>query len=279
MVRTFGTTIVILGAAALTKAPAARAQQAPAEVVRARPLKPAASVDVDGARLRADASVYTTPAYPSASIAAKHTGRVVVAVVVAPNTTTSPLARVQSARVVEAPDTLMANAVLSALKDARYMPFYDDSDAVVKGSGEVVWDFRLGEGRAQVVDPYQPGRQDLSPRELAALDLRIADRASGLLDSPARWNRADDRQCPPRAQAVSLYCALELSTLQVAGSFDHRGLVMDDARAAMDDVTPHHPDYQHWLMDYNNDSTTTFADIQRILRVTHDHIARRLATP
>jgi hypothetical protein len=51
---------------------------------------------------------------------------------------------------------------------------------------------------------------------------------------------------------------------------------MEDARAALDKVSPHHPDYPHWLMGYNNDPTTTFADIQRVFEDTEARIAARV---
>jgi hypothetical protein len=35
--------------------------------------------------------------------------------------------------------------------------------------------------------------------------------------------------------------------------------------------------YNHRLMDYNNDPSTTFADIQNVLRLMEDRIAKRLA--
>ena len=239
---------------------------------------PSAMVSLNAAALRANASVYDAPEYPAASAAASRTGRVIVDVIVAPNTSTSPLARVQSTRVVSAPDTLLANAVVRALKDARYMPVFNDSGAVVKVSSEVVWEFRVASGRPEVVDPYAPpATRTQSAAEVAKLDLRIVDRARQLLSTEEHWNRADTRQCPPNARRVSLYCALELSTLEYAGSFDHRGTVMDDARSAMDDVSPHHPDYDHWLMGYNNDSTTTFADITRVLQATRDRVAKRIS--
>jgi len=112
--------------------------------------------------------------------------------------------------------------------------------------------------------------------ELAADDLRIVQRARQLLSSQAVWNRADNRQCPPKAKMISLYCALERATLEVAGSFDHRGMVMEDARAAIDDVAPHHHNYDHWLMGYNNDPSTRFEDIQKLLWLTEERIAKRI---
>ena len=36
-------------------------------------------------------------------------------------------------------------------------------------------------------------------------------------------------------------------------------------------------DYQHRLMDYNNDPTTTFADIHRVFRLLENRITERLA--
>jgi hypothetical protein len=240
---------------------------------------PDRSVRVSAAMLRTNASVYDVPEYPTESVAARHTGRVTVDVIVGPNTPTSPLARVQSTHVVEAPDTMMANAVLRVLNDARYMPVFDDDGIPERVKSQVAWDFRIASDQPQVVDPVAPAGRRRSPAELTALDVQIVDRAREKLASADRWNRKDTRQCPPKAKTVSLYCALELATLDVAGSFDHRGTVMDDARDAITDVSPNHPDYPHWLMDYNNDSTTTFGDIARVLEATRTRIAKHVHIP
>jgi hypothetical protein len=227
--------------------------------------------------LRRNASVYAPPEYPAPSVAANRAGRVTVDVVVGTNTPTSPLARVQSTHVISAPDTLIASAVLRALEAARYMPVFDDSGRALKVSSQVVWDFHVVQGKGTVVDPNAPpASQEQGVAAIAALDLRIVDRARELLSAPDKWNRTDTRQCPPKATRVSLYCALELATLEIAGAFDHRGTVMDDARDALADVTPNHPDYGHWLMGYNNDSTTTFIDIARVLEATRVRIAKRI---
>jgi hypothetical protein len=50
---------------------------------------------------------------------------------------------------------------------------------------------------------------------------------------------------------------------------------MEEARAAIDGIT-HNKDYEHRLMGYNNDPTTTFADIQKVLIATEARIASRL---
>ena len=117
---------------------------------------------------------------------------------------------------------------------------------------------------------------DLRP-PVSKTDLRIIARADRILDSPAKWNRADNRECPAGAKTVSLYCALEQATLDVTGSFEHRGAVMQEARFAIDQIARDN-NYQHRLMYYNNDKTTTFADIKKVIRLTQKRIETRLKT-
>jgi hypothetical protein len=110
-------------------------------------------------------------------------------------------------------------------------------------------------------------------------DLRIVQRARGILNSPAKWNRADNRECPATQRTYSLYCALEKATEEVSKGFEHRGAVMQQARFAIDEVLAKGNHYEHRLMDYNNDPKTTFADVQRFFTITEERIKKRLATP
>jgi hypothetical protein len=107
-------------------------------------------------------------------------------------------------------------------------------------------------------------------------DVRIAQRASEILNSPAKWNRADNRVCPANAKTFSLYCALEKATDEVSGNFEHRGAAMQEARFVIEEVAPDWRKYDHRLMGYNNDPQTTFADIQKVFRLLEDRIAKRL---
>jgi hypothetical protein len=110
------------------------------------------------------------------------------------------------------------------------------------------------------------------------VDLEIVKRAREILDSPSKWNRADNRVCPGKAKTFSLYCALEKATTEKSGNFEHRG-AMQEARFVIEEVAPNVKRYNHRLMDYNNDPTTTFADMQEVFRLLEDHIAKRLAGP
>ncbi len=108
-------------------------------------------------------------------------------------------------------------------------------------------------------------------------DVRIVQRAWEILKSPSVWNRADTRDCPANAKIFSLYCALEKATTEVSGKFEHRGAAMQEARFVIDEIAPNRKNYEHRLMDYNNDPTTTFADVQKFFRLLEERISKRLA--
>jgi hypothetical protein len=129
-----------------------------------------------------------------------------------------------------------------------------------------------GSVKAQVTSDDSDARPPV-----AKVDLEIVSRAREILDSPSKWNRADNRVCPATAKTFSLYCALEKATTEKAGSFAHRGAAMQEARFVVEEIAPNVKDYEHRLRDYNNDPTTTFAGVQRFFDVLQDHIARRLA--
>jgi hypothetical protein len=107
-------------------------------------------------------------------------------------------------------------------------------------------------------------------------DVQIAKRARQILGSPRKWNRADTRVCTPDATTFSLYCALEKATDEVSGNFEHRGAAMQEARFVIEDISFKGKEYDHRLMGYNNDPSTTFPDIQKVLRLLESRIAKRL---
>ena len=110
---------------------------------------------------------------------------------------------------------------------------------------------------------------------ITKVDLQIVKRAREILDSPAKWNRADNRECPAGAKTFSLYCALQMATNEVSGKSAHRGAALQEARFVIDEIAAERK-YEHRLMNYNNDPTTTFADIQEVFRITESLIALRL---
>jgi hypothetical protein len=129
---------------------------------------------------------------------------------------------------------------------------------------------------ANAQDSKLSGSPDARP-PVSEGDLRIVQRARELLNSPARWNRADNRKCPATQTTYSLYCALQKATEEVSKHFEHRGAAMQEARFAIDEVLAKGNHYEHRLMNYNNDPKTTFADVQRFFTLIEERIKKRLA--
>ena len=128
--------------------------------------------------------------------------------------------------------------------------------------------------KAQATTTQSVGDSNVRP-PVTKVDLQIIKRAREILDAPARWNRADNRECPAEAKTFSLYCALQRATIEVSGNSEHRGAALQEARFVIDEIATDR-NYEHRLMNYNNDPTTTFADIQDVLRITESLITLRL---
>ena len=107
-------------------------------------------------------------------------------------------------------------------------------------------------------------------------DVEIVKKARQILGSPEKWNRADNRDCPDGETKFSLYCSLENATYEVTGDFGHRGAAMQEARFVIDEDLAPKNNYQHKLMNYNNDPHTTFADVQRFFDFLQARIEGRL---
>ena len=128
---------------------------------------------------------------------------------------------------------------------------------------------------AQGTATQTPAENSAVRPPITKADLQIVKRAREILDSPSKWNRADNRVCPADAKTFSLYCALQMATIEVGGKAEHRGAALQEARFVIDEIAADRK-YEHRLMNYNNDQTTTFVDIQEVLRITESLITLRL---
>jgi hypothetical protein len=110
------------------------------------------------------------------------------------------------------------------------------------------------------------GLHEVSPNPL---DSQIIRRAAEILSNPAVWNRADNRMCAPDATKWSIYCAGVRAVEEVTGGsggghgIDHRRPALEVIRGVVEDRSKGRR-YNHALMDYNNDPTTTVADMQSL---------------
>ena len=138
---------------------------------------------------------------------------------------------------------------------------------------------------AVLLSPLHPNAQGTKPQSnidssnvrppVTQGDLRIVKRAREILNSESKWNRADNRVCPAEAKTVSFYCALQIATVDLGGKAEHRGAALQEVRFVIDEIASDR-NYEHRLMNYNNDPTTTFADVQEVLRITESLITLRL---
>ena len=98
-----------------------------------------------------------------------------------------------------------------------------------------------------------------------ALDQKIVREAAAILSTEAAWNRADNRKCPANATTWSMYCALEKATFDVTGGIHHRRPALEVVRKIVEERTATR-NYDHQLMDYNNDPTTHLDDVQNLFQ-------------
>jgi hypothetical protein len=103
-------------------------------------------------------------------------------------------------------------------------------------------------------------RDEVAPNDL---DRQIIQRAAALITSDAVWNRADNRKCPAGAKTVSIYCAEQQATIEVTGGFHHRRPALELVRVIVEERSKDKK-YNHRLMDYNNDASTTLADVKSL---------------
>jgi len=120
-----------------------------------------------------------------------------------------------------------------------------------------------------------PQPDDERDRPVTKEDVQILERAMATLSEESRWNRKDNRECPPAAVRWSLYCALHDASLHVLGTYDHRRVALQEVRFAIEEVAQDQA-FQHRLMDFNNLPSTSLADIRTVLEIARRRVAERL---
>ena len=104
-------------------------------------------------------------------------------------------------------------------------------------------------------------------------DLDIFVAARELLSSEALWDREDDRDCENDEALIGLYCALASATATVMGQYQHRQPAMQAVRRVIGAEWPERV-VDHRLMNFNNDSRTTLADVQRLFELAEESLRR-----
>ena len=74
-----------------------------------------------------------------------------------------------------------------------------------------------------------------------------------------------------------MFCAIKIASIEKYDEYNHRGAVIQKTRIVIDELYPNH-EYAHTLMDFNNDSSTTFDDIIKVLTIVKNRIKEELST-
>ena len=137
-----------------------------------------------------------------------------------------------------------------------------------------------GSGAAAAPSPASGSTTPRTPAArppVTSTDLEILKRARALLDSEAKWNRADTQECPADAQTVSLFCAFDRAGIDVTGRFNNQAAAIQEARSLIGESAPNRDKYSARLTDYNNDPTVSFSDIQKLFQTIEDRLTKRMA--
>lgn len=104
------------------------------------------------------------------------------------------------------------------------------------------------------------------------VDIKILERARTLLAEASRWNRADTTDmdaapikgfgCAPAARQ-SMFCAVYVASLEVAGDYAHFRPAINAVRVAVGSASKR--TYRHPLIGFNNDSLTSLQDLHAVL--------------
>jgi len=109
------------------------------------------------------------------------------------------------------------------------------------------------------------------------VDIDIIDLCFTYLNDSSKWQQSDDRICDDdeAGDTWSLFCAIKAASIEKTGEYNHRGKVVQTTRFVIDELYPNHG-YAHTLMDFNNDSKTSFSDILQILNIVKERIETEL---
>jgi hypothetical protein len=106
-------------------------------------------------------------------------------------------------------------------------------------------------------------------------DIDIIKQVREILNSPTKWNKASTSDCKADAKTFGLYCAFDAASQRVTGKSGYEGPAIDEARLLITMKAPNAAHYNSRLIDYNNDPTVTFEDLQTLLKAVQTDLEKR----
>ena len=137
-----------------------------------------------------------------------------------------------------------------------------------------------------------PGTPDYENRdiEVNGLDLEVLLKANAMLASADHWSKDSSLKCTDgphhkinsatdgydlRGIRLSLYCALQQSSIETIGTYIHRLPALKEVRFTIADNCPKRWKV-HRLADFNADPQTTFSDVKQVLSVTIARVRQKI---
>ncbi len=108
-------------------------------------------------------------------------------------------------------------------------------------------------------------------------DLEILNMTDSLLSDPNNWHQNDDRKCENDIEnnSWSLFCALKHASIEKAKEYNHHNTAVQTARFVIDDMQANH-NYEHTLMDFNNNPTISHKEIIKVIEESKKRIKKEL---
>jgi hypothetical protein len=109
------------------------------------------------------------------------------------------------------------------------------------------------------------------------IDLEILSLCFDYLKDSTYWHQNDDRGCEDDStnNTWSLFCAVKIASITIMKEYNHRNTVVQTTRDVIDVLYPAH-EYEHTVMDFNNDPSTGFNDIIKVLNFVKNRIEAEL---
>jgi len=133
------------------------------------------------------------------------------------------------------------------------------------------------EGRLEDQEANPPAAEKPAVAKVTQTDIEIVKKVEAILDSPARWDRASSQDCTADAKTFGLYYAFEAASIAVTGKYDDQAAGIREAQQLISRTAPNAARYAARLVDYNNDPTVTFEDLQRLMETVRINLENRVA--
>jgi len=114
----------------------------------------------------------------------------------------------------------------------------------------------------------------LDDRPVSRQDIDIINATLEYFSNESNWQHQDDRLCVA-GRKQTLFCAIVNASREISGKYKHRGSAVHEVRRCIAELYPNRWQ-EHPVMDFNNNTETTFADVRKVLQNTLERLNSRV---